>query len=188
MKRIIKNPIFTFILGAIIFGEIVGVSAYAILANNIAYTPKDTAWKKSNGEDITNVKDAIDELYNAANNNNNNKIVDLTSKTTTDEYGNCYDLKKVVALIANDNEMFIRLKADKIVNDCNVTYTVDISDLGFQSITYKKNFDLENNPNYNFLNNSNVANTNYLTFKVDTNYGYSNKTDYNYAIYYNYSK
>ena len=63
MKKIIKNPIFTFILGAVIFGGIVGVSAYTIFANDIGYTPKDTTWKKSNGEDITNVKDAIDELY-----------------------------------------------------------------------------------------------------------------------------
>lgn len=63
MKKIFKNPIFTFILGAIIFGGIVGVSAYTIFANDIGYTPKDSTWKKSNGEDITNVKDAIDELY-----------------------------------------------------------------------------------------------------------------------------
>ena len=66
MKKIIKNPIFTFILGALIFGGIVGVSAYTILANDIGYTPKDSTWKKSNGEDITNVKDAIDELYSKA--------------------------------------------------------------------------------------------------------------------------
>ena len=64
MKKIIKNPIFTFVLCALIFGGIVGVSAYTIFANDIGYTPKDITWKKSNGEDITNVKDAIDELYN----------------------------------------------------------------------------------------------------------------------------
>ena len=67
MKKIIKNPIFTFILGALIFGGIVGVSAYTIFANDIGYTPKDSTWKKSNGEDITNVKDAIDDLYSKAN-------------------------------------------------------------------------------------------------------------------------
>ena len=64
MKKIFKKSnIFSFLLGAIIFGGIVGVSAYTILANDIGYTPKDSTWKKSNGEDITNVKDAIDELY-----------------------------------------------------------------------------------------------------------------------------
>ena len=63
MKKIFKSRIFAFILGAILFGGIGVVSAYTILANDIGYTPKDTTWKKSNGEDITNVKDAIDELY-----------------------------------------------------------------------------------------------------------------------------
>jgi len=64
MKKLFKKSnIFSFILGAIIFGGIVGVSAYTILANDIGYTPSDSTWKKSNGDDITNVKDAIDELY-----------------------------------------------------------------------------------------------------------------------------
>ena len=63
MKKIFKNPIFTFILGAVLFSGITAVSAYTILANDIGYTPKDSTWKKSNGEDITNVGEAIDGLY-----------------------------------------------------------------------------------------------------------------------------
>ena len=63
MKKVFKSRIFAFILGALIFSGITAVSAYSIFANDIGYTPKDTTWKKSNGEDITNVKDAIDELY-----------------------------------------------------------------------------------------------------------------------------
>ena len=70
MKKIIKNPIFTFILGSLIFGGIVGVSAYTIFANDIGYTPKDSTWKKSDGTNIENVGDAIDELYSKANNIN----------------------------------------------------------------------------------------------------------------------
>ena len=69
MKKVLKSRIFAFVLGALIFGGIVGVSAYTIFANDIGYIPKDTTWKKSNGEDITNVKDAIDELYTKANSN-----------------------------------------------------------------------------------------------------------------------
>jgi hypothetical protein len=61
MKKIIKNPIFTFILGALIFGGIVGVSAYTIFANDIGYTPKDSSWE------VDNVKDAIDDLYTKKN-------------------------------------------------------------------------------------------------------------------------
>ena len=63
MKKIFKSRVFAFVLGALLFGSIGVVSAYTILANDVGYTPKDTTWKKSNGEDITNVKDAIDELY-----------------------------------------------------------------------------------------------------------------------------
>lgn len=66
MKKFIKNNIVGFILGAVIF-SCISVAAYSIFANDIGYTPKDSTWKKSNGEDITNVKDAIDELYNRAN-------------------------------------------------------------------------------------------------------------------------
>ena len=62
MKRIIKSRIFTFILGAIIFGS-VGVIAANYVANDISFTPKDTTWKKQDGTDIVTVKDALDELY-----------------------------------------------------------------------------------------------------------------------------
>lgn len=57
MKKIIKNPLLTFILGAIIFGGIGIVSAYTLFAGDIGYTPKDATWE------VDNVKDAIDELY-----------------------------------------------------------------------------------------------------------------------------
>ena len=67
MKKIGKSHIFAFVLGAILFSGITGVAAYTMLASDIGYTPEDSTWKKSNGEDITNVKDAIDELYNKSN-------------------------------------------------------------------------------------------------------------------------
>ena len=63
MKRIFKNPIFTFFFGAILFGSIGVVTAYALFANEIEYTPRDESWKKEDGEDIVNVEEAIDELY-----------------------------------------------------------------------------------------------------------------------------
>ena len=64
MKKVFKKGyIFSFILGAIVFGSVGTYAAYSVLADNIGYTPKDTTWKKANDEDITNVKDAIDELY-----------------------------------------------------------------------------------------------------------------------------
>lgn len=66
MKKIIKNNLLGFIIGGIVFSSMGVVLAYAVLAKDVSYTPKDSSWKKSNGEDITNVKDAIDELYNKA--------------------------------------------------------------------------------------------------------------------------
>ena len=63
MKNILRSRIFTFVVGAIIFSGITGVAAYTMIANKIGYTPKDSTWKKSNGENITNVEEALDELY-----------------------------------------------------------------------------------------------------------------------------
>ena len=59
MKKIITSRIFAFVLGALIFGGGT-VLAYNIFANQIGYSPN---WKASNGSDITNVEQALDELY-----------------------------------------------------------------------------------------------------------------------------
>ena len=74
MKKIIKNPIFTFILGAILFGGTTGVLAATLLASNIEYTPKDKTWK------VNNVKDAIDDLYQ--NNTIGKEEIILTNTTS----------------------------------------------------------------------------------------------------------
>ena len=62
MKKLFKNPIFTFILGAVIFSA-VSVLAYSLLAGNVGFTPFDTSWKRQDGTDITNVEEALNELY-----------------------------------------------------------------------------------------------------------------------------
>lgn len=87
MKKLFKRSnIFSFLLGALIFTGITSVAAYSIFANDIGYTPKDTTWKKSNGEDITNVEDAINELYTKSNKEILNKFtisIDSDSYSTT---------------------------------------------------------------------------------------------------------
>lgn len=94
MKKIFKKSnIFAFILGAIIFGSIGVVSAYTIFANDIGYTPKDTTWKKSNGEDITNVQDAIDILYDKSNISSDIKVLF--------ENGEYYNQDKIQVVLAN---------------------------------------------------------------------------------------
>ena len=51
-----KSNIFSFVLGAIIFGTISVVSAYALLSSDVSYTPEDEGWN------VDNVQDAIDDL------------------------------------------------------------------------------------------------------------------------------
>lgn len=62
MKRIIKSRIFLVIVTAIICTSI-GVYAASYAANDVSFTPKNTNWKKEDGTNITNVKDALDDLY-----------------------------------------------------------------------------------------------------------------------------
>ena len=57
MKKYSNSKIFSFILGAIIFGGIGVASAYTLFANNIGFTPRDTTWN------VDNTKDAIDDLH-----------------------------------------------------------------------------------------------------------------------------
>ena len=75
MNKIQKSNVFAFILGAIIFCG-VGVGAVATLFSyDIWFSPKDTAWKKANGEEILNVEDALNELYVRTNKDILNKFV-----------------------------------------------------------------------------------------------------------------
>ena len=60
MKGVLKNPIFTFILGIIISG----ISAYAVTqisSSNVSYTPSDNTWTN-----VDSVDDALDSLYTVA--------------------------------------------------------------------------------------------------------------------------
>ena len=76
MKKIFNNPIFTFVLGAIIFGT-TGVIAATLMATNVSYS------NTNSGINANNVQDAIDILYDKA----NNPIIpsnykDLSTETT----------------------------------------------------------------------------------------------------------
>ncbi|MBR1416556.1 MAG: hypothetical protein IJ572_01920 [Bacilli bacterium] len=63
MKKFLKSRLFAFMLGGILFTSITSVVAFSLYANDVGYTPLDTTWKKFNDEEITNVKDALDELH-----------------------------------------------------------------------------------------------------------------------------
>ena len=69
MKKIFKNPILTFIIGAILFSGIAGVTAYTIAASEIEY----------NG---SSVESALNNLYDKA--TNYKKLDTQTSASTND--------------------------------------------------------------------------------------------------------
>ncbi|MBR1416338.1 MAG: hypothetical protein IJ572_00780 [Bacilli bacterium] len=60
MKKIFKNPLFTFIIGTVIFSA-VSVLAYSIVSSNVGFTPKDSSWE------VENVSEALDDLYDRTN-------------------------------------------------------------------------------------------------------------------------
>ncbi|MBR1416357.1 MAG: hypothetical protein IJ572_00875 [Bacilli bacterium] len=57
MKKIFKNPIFTFILGITIASS--SAFAYDLFANDVGYIPSDTNWN------VDNVSSALDNLHNS---------------------------------------------------------------------------------------------------------------------------
>ena len=60
MKRLLKNPVLSFILGALMFGGIGTVLAYTVAANYVGYTPSNSSWN------VSDVKGALDWLYSRA--------------------------------------------------------------------------------------------------------------------------
>ena len=53
-----KSNVFSFILGAVIFGSIGVLATSSILASNISFEPTDTEWN------VSTVQEAINDLYN----------------------------------------------------------------------------------------------------------------------------
>ena len=159
MKKFIKNNIIGFILGAVIFSSIT-VAAYSVLANDIRYTPKDSTWKKSNGEDITNVSEAIDELYNKA------KILNkLTLKIRSESWSSTdagvtnYNLNNISDILNNykylkitgvttNNVKNYQIMGHNIQTNSNVTLTIN------------KEYDLSQVDNFWIVVYSNTTGTN----------------------------
>ena len=62
MKKVFKSKIFIIILSAIILCSGTAL-AYSIIANDVGFTPADSSWKDKDGNDIENVKEALDDLH-----------------------------------------------------------------------------------------------------------------------------
>ena len=56
MKKLIKNNLFGFIIGGIIFGSIGIYAASIYYAKDISYEPSDASWE------VSNVNEALNEL------------------------------------------------------------------------------------------------------------------------------
>ena len=74
MQKLIKSRIFCFILGVVISCGITSVFAYTLLAPDVGFTPTEETWKQRGGDDITNVSEALDDLYDQV------KIEDYTGE------------------------------------------------------------------------------------------------------------
>ena len=87
MKKIIKNPIFTFILGVISTLGITSALAYSILASNVGFTPTEELW------DVENTDEALNDLHRII----TTKTIDnYDDKTYTSEGLKVYDNRNTI--------------------------------------------------------------------------------------------
>ena len=144
MKKIFKNPILTFIIGLIIAGGI-SVSAYSLFATNINYEP---IWKKEDGTNITNVSEALDELYNKADSKrkylywNGNTYDEVTggwdSSITTNTWGdgnNTTISKKNATFASNYMDLSIDNTFQYVV--ANTKNKIDCTNYNYITVWYK---------------------------------------------------
>lgn len=59
MKKFIKSRIFSFMLGAVIFGSI-SVYAYSLKSSDISFNPENSEWQ------VTNLEEAVNYLYSVS--------------------------------------------------------------------------------------------------------------------------
>ena len=85
MKNVIKNPVFTFILGVIITGSISGVVALSYKAKDVEFTPSDSSWN------VNTVEDALKDLKVAKEHKENGtevaRITDINQSYTFENDG-----------------------------------------------------------------------------------------------------
>ena len=143
--RIIKNPIFTFIIGLIIAGSI-GVIAATYNAKQITYTPSDNSW------DVNNVNSALDsikqdknmEIDNLNSELNKYKTVSFTFSSYASSTANT---ASAVTLSTTKYKYFkiTKLTKGNSVNNCSVYAW---------SLTQNKDIELSLNTKYQIHNSS----------------------------------
>ena len=109
MKKFIKNNIKVFIatiISGIIFG---GVGVYATsqhFAKDISFTPTNENFKKENGESITNVEDALNELYDRKNTYESAEVLfsKYNNGISSISYKILKDYKKITCFVSGTRE------------------------------------------------------------------------------------
>ena len=129
MKKIIKNPIFMFILGAIIFGSI-GVAASQIFAKDIYFEPKEGWTLEEN-----TVEAAIDDLYSKS----NEKIIFLSTAWKGYQSWNNDGLSN--SLIINSSYLSYSNSVITFLKDCKIKVNVQMKNTNRSS----------NNPQYDLI-------------------------------------
>ena len=138
MKKVFRNPLFTFVLGILLVVGVITVSARVYESRQIHYEPADSTFKKANGESITTVDAAIDELYDRAKSGVLTKItirqqlavVGPSNKTTAAFYfdnsiTDYYDHFKIINKTGNSSVDQCIFKAKTVSNSTTETLSED---------------------------------------------------------------
>lgn len=154
----LKNIIFksykliiAFILG-VLLSTTTTVLAYKIYAEDISFTPNDINFKKQDGTNITNIKEAVDELYNKSNNiyvlgsigtfsNNYENYGSSSSYSSNNEYmTTTYDQYDNHVYINIHKDMKIKLIYTKTTRGSKITYTyININNENISTTSMKVN-------------------------------------------------
>ena len=97
MKKIFKNSILTFVLGAIIFSGITAYAAGRYYATQVDYEPANPNFN------VDNMSDALDQLYTTQNttiSNLNNQVTALTGQVSAKD-ATIIDLQSQVQALSN---------------------------------------------------------------------------------------
>ena len=117
-----KNKlVLSFILGAIIFGSITGLFAYAINASDTSFSPNDNTWN------VNNVSSALDDLYTRASLWIDPSYIDFTTLATNtnktmllSSAGICIKRNNKVSCMKRDNWNVEKDHIQQIFSDVGV--------------------------------------------------------------------
>ena len=97
MKKIIKNPLFTFLLSAVIFGGLGAIIAVSIPAGSVTYSPADTSW-----QGINTVEKALNSLKSSVGTYNSSSVTPSTTVQNLQTKGKVASTDITVAAIPSE--------------------------------------------------------------------------------------